>query len=122
MLKTTIRTTRMKPLALRTERDPRNLTSTENKRIDGCRSCMDASNASWQDKQSGVNLLETLSFPLPPWCPTGPLSMATITLTHELGQSYSRKLPWETHCLGSREGKEISPGKTETNTMTDKSL
>ena len=122
MLKTTIRTTRKKPWALQPARDPRNLTSTENKMMDGYRSWMDASNASfWTGRAVGISWKHCPSH-FPPWSPTGPSSGTIITLNHKWGQSYSRKLPWETHYLGSRDRKEIPPGKTETNTMTDKSL
>jgi len=52
MLKTTMRTTRIKLWVLQAARDPRNLTSTENKRIDGCRSWKDASNASFRSSRA----------------------------------------------------------------------
>lgn len=103
-------------------RDPSNLTSTDNKTTDGCRSWMDASNASfWPSREVWISWKHCPSI-FPPWSPPGPLSGTIVTLTDKRGQSYSRKLPWETLYVGSQDRTEIPPGKRETNTMPDKSL
>lgn len=65
MLKITVTTTRMNPWLLQAARDPRNLTLTENTKMDECRSWVDASNAFFWTSRAVLLSWKHLSFPLP---------------------------------------------------------
>lgn len=64
MLKITVRTTRMNPWFLQAARNPRNLTSTENTRMDECMSWMDAFNPFFWTRRAVLLSWKHLSFPL----------------------------------------------------------